>query len=139
MGLLMVPGMLLLAASPFWVPALRWWKTARALDVPSPFLRTMRMRLIRVPPGRVYLPLRRAREAGVALDAATAEAHLLAGGNLERVVEALVLAAEQKLSVSFQDASALDLARKDPLQIVRSGLLTPEGRIDYRAVFPHWK
>lgn len=135
----MVPGMLLLAATPYWVPALRWWKTARELDVPSPFLRTMRMRVWRVSPARVYLPLRRAREAGVALDAATAEAHLLAGVNLERVVEALVLAAEQKLSVSFQEASTLDLAGKDPLQIVRSGLITPEGRIDYQAVFPHWK
>lgn len=139
MGLLMVPGMLLLAAAPYWVPALRWWKTARALDVPSPFLRTMGMRFRGVRPGRVYLPLRRAREGGVALDARTAEAHLLAGGNLERVVEALVLAAEQKLSVSFQDASALDLAGKDVPQIIRSGLITPEGRIDYRAVFPHWK
>jgi uncharacterized protein YqfA (UPF0365 family) len=137
--LLFLSGVLLLAASPFWVPALRWWKTARELDVPSPFLRTMRMRFVGVRPGRVYLPLRRAREAGVALDAATAEGHLVAGGNLERVVEALVLAAEQKLSVSFQDASALDLMGKDPLEIVRSGQLTPEGRIDYRAVFPHWK
>ena len=109
MGLLFLPGMLLVMATPFWLSAVRWWSTARELGVESPFTRTMVMRLHRVRPARVYLPMRRAREGGVALDDRTAEAHLLAGGNLDRVVDALVLAAERSVRLDFQAASALDL------------------------------
>lgn len=136
MGGLIFPGILLLLSAPVWVPAVRWWSTARELGVNSPFTRTLGMRLRQVRPARVYLPLRRARDGGVALDAGAAETHLLAGGDLDRVVDALVLAAAQNVRLDFREASALDMAGRDPVEIVRNGPRTADGQIDYAAVFP---
>jgi uncharacterized protein YqfA (UPF0365 family) len=137
--LLAFPTMLVVMGAPAWIPVLRWRRRARALGVAHPVRHTLGMRLRRVRPGDVYLPLERAQRAGVHLDAQRAEAHLLAGGHLDRVVDALVLAAAKNVRLDFQEATALDLAGRDPLQIVRDGLVTAEGRIDYAAVFPHWK
>lgn len=136
MGALILPGMLLLVGAPLWMPALRWWRTARELGLDSPFSRTIAMRLRQVAPARVYLPLRRARDGGVALAAEVAESHLLAGGSLDRLVDAMVLAASRNVRLDFHQAAALDLAGRDPLEIVRSGPRTPDGQIDYAALFP---
>ncbi|MBW3572184.1 MAG: flotillin-like FloA family protein [Gemmatimonadetes bacterium] len=136
MGVLIVPGILLLLGAPIWMPALRWWSTARELGLDFAFSRTMAMRLRQVAPARVYLPLRRARDGGVEISAHLTEAHLLAGGNLDRVVDAMVLAASRNVRLDFDHATALDLAGRDPLEIVRSGPRTPDGQIDYAALFP---
>jgi uncharacterized protein YqfA (UPF0365 family) len=134
MGLLMLPAVLAVLASPVWVPALRWMGTARALGVERPFRRTAGMAFRRVRPGDVYGPLERARRAGVQLDADEAEAHLVIGGNLARVVDALVLAAEERVPLHFMQAVALDLSGRDVLEIVRNGTRTPEGGIDWAAL-----
>ena len=50
------------------------------------------MRLRRVPPARVIGPMIKAIKAGLRLTINELEAHYLAGGNVERVVNALIAA-----------------------------------------------
>lgn len=126
----------LLASAPWWLPGVRWYRTARGLGARYPFLGTVAMRIRRVRPASVYLPVRRAREAGVALDLATAEAHLLAGGHLDRVADALVLARQTNLPLDATQAMTLDLVGKDVVEVVRSGPRTADGRPDLARIFP---
>lgn len=86
--------------------------------------------------GELRSILRRAASAGVPLDAEAAEAHRAAGGDLARVVDALALAREQRVPLDFYQATALQLYGLDPLRIVRDGARTPEGHIDFAALFP---
>ncbi len=51
------------------------------------------------------------------------EAHYLAGGDVKRVVEALVAASRAGLKMTFPEAIELDLAGQDVIQLVRSGML----------------
>ncbi len=50
------------------------------------------MRLRRVPPSRIVHPLIKATKAGLELTTNQLEAHFLAGGNVDRVVNALIAA-----------------------------------------------
>lgn len=79
--------------------------------------------------------LQRAADAGVVLEPEAAEAHVAAGGDLARIVDALVLAREEKVPLDFYQATALELYGRDPLHIVRDGARTPEGHIDFAALF----
>lgn len=49
-------------------------------------------RLRRVVPARIILPLIKATKAGIALQVNQLEAHYLAGGNVDGVVDALIAA-----------------------------------------------
>lgn len=51
------------------------------------------------------------------------EAHHLAGGDVTKVIEALVAANRSGTKLTFQEATALDLAGKDVLAAAKSGML----------------
>lgn len=53
------------------------------------------------------------------------EAHFLAGGNLERVVRALIAADRAGIKLDFRTAAGIDLAGRDVLEAVRSSV-TPK-------------
>ena len=53
------------------------------------------------------------------------EAHLLAGGNVERVVTALIAADRAGIDLDFRTASSIDLAGRDVLEAVRTSV-TPK-------------
>jgi uncharacterized protein YqfA (UPF0365 family) len=50
------------------------------------------------------------------------EAHLLAGGNVERVVRALIAATKAKIELNWDTAAAIDLAGRDILEAVRTSV-----------------
>ena len=77
------------------------------------------MRLRRVPPGAVVNPLISAVKAGLTVSSTDLEAHYLAGGNVERVVSALISSNRAKLGLEFARAAAIDLAGRDILEAVR--------------------
>ncbi len=78
------------------------------------------MRLRRVNPSRIIYPLIKARKAGL-LDVhqGKLEAHFLAGGNVDKVVDALIAADKATIPLSFDQATAIDLAGRDVLEAVR--------------------
>jgi uncharacterized protein YqfA (UPF0365 family) len=77
------------------------------------------MRLRRVPPGVILNAMIQSKKAGLEVDSQSLEAHYLAGGNVFRVVHALVAADKAAISLAFQRATAIDLAGRDVLEAVK--------------------
>lgn len=61
-------------------------------------------------------------KAGVALNIDDLETHYLAGGDIKRVVEALIMAHGAKIPLSLEHAKAVDLANRDILEAVRNSV-----------------
>ena len=78
------------------------------------------MRLRRVPPGVILNALIQSKKAGLTdVDSQSLEAHYLAGGNVFRVVHALVAADKARINLSLQRATAIDLAGRNVLEAVK--------------------
>ena len=65
------------------------------------------MRLRKVPPASIIRPLISATKAGLDLDVGQMEAHHLAGGDVERVVKALISADRANIELPWKRATAL--------------------------------
>lgn len=61
----------------------------------------------------------RARKAGLEIDIAELESHVMAGGNISNVVNALISAHSANIDLSLQSAKAIDLAGRDVLNAVK--------------------
>ncbi len=77
------------------------------------------MRLRRVIPSKIILPLVKANKAGLDVNVNQLEAHYLAGGDVDRVVDALIAAHRATMSLTFERACAIDLAGRDVLEAVQ--------------------
>ncbi len=81
------------------------------------------MRLRRVPPNVVVTTMIQAKKAGINVLSGLLEAHYLAGGNVFNVVNALIAADKANLGLSFQRATAIDLAGRNVLEAVQMSVL----------------
>ena len=61
----------------------------------------------------------RARKAGLNIDITELESHIMAGGNVSNVVNALISAHSANIQLSLQEAKAIDLAGRDVLNAVK--------------------
>ncbi|MCX4286225.1 MAG: flotillin-like protein FloA [Clostridia bacterium] len=61
----------------------------------------------------------RARKAGLNIDITELESHIMAGGNVSNVVNALISAHSANIDLSLQEAKAIDLAGRDVLNAVK--------------------
>jgi len=95
------------------------WVSAVAAGVKVSLLSLVAMRLRRVPPHRIILPLIKADKAGIDVGQDQLEAHFLAGGNVDRVVDALIAADKARIALPFDRAAAIDLAGRDVLDAVK--------------------
>ena len=95
------------------------WVSAVAAGVKVSLLSLVAMRLRRVPPHRIILPLIKADKAGIDVTQDQLEAHFLAGGNIDRVVDALISADKARIGLPFDRAAAIDLAGRDVLDAVK--------------------
>jgi len=95
------------------------WISALASGVRVGIITLVAMRLRRVIPSRIVNPLIKARKAGLELDTNQLESHYLAGGNVDRVVDALVAAQRADIPLGFERAAAIDLAGRDVLEAVQ--------------------
>lgn len=77
------------------------------------------MRLRRVPPSIIVKSRISSVKAGLSISVDELEAHYLAGGNVERVVNALISADKAELEITFARATAIDLAGRDVLEAVQ--------------------
>ncbi len=101
------------------------WISAIASGVKVGILDLIGMKLRRVVPSKIVLPLIKATKAGLSLTSNQLEAHLLAGGNVDSVVNALIAAERAGISLSFEQASAIDLAGRDVFEAVKMSV-TPK-------------
>jgi len=95
------------------------WISALAARVPVGIFALIGMRLRRVAPIKIVVPLIKATKAGLDLNVNKLEGHLLAGGNVDRVVNALIAAQRAEIPLPFERAAAIDLAGRDVLQAVQ--------------------
>ena len=95
------------------------WISARAAGVNVGIFNLIGMRLRRVVPSKIILPLVKANKAGLDVNANQLEAHYLAGGDVDRVVDALIAAHRATMSLTFERAAAIDLAGRDVLEAVQ--------------------
>ena len=78
------------------------------------------MRIRNVPPYIIVPGMIEAHKAGLSnITRDELEAHYLAGGHVERVVHALVSASKANIELSFQMATAIDLAGRDVFEAVQ--------------------
>lgn len=95
------------------------WISALAAGVKISMMNLIGMRLRRVLPFKIVLPLIKATKAGINLNVNQLEAHYLAGGNVDRVVDALIAAQRANMDLIFERAAAIDLAGRDVLEAVK--------------------
>ena len=95
------------------------WISAMAAGVSGGIVNLIGMRLRRVVPSKIILPLVKANKAGLDVNVNQLEAHYLAGGDVDRVVDALIAAHRATMSLTFERACAIDLAGRDVLEAYR--------------------
>ena len=118
---LMVVGafILLLAIFFYYVPFLVWI-SAKVSGVNISLMQLFLMRIRKVPPYVITQAMIEAHKAGLkTLTRDELEAHYLAGGHVEKVVHALVSASKANIELTFQMATAIDLAGRDVFEAVQ--------------------
>lgn len=95
------------------------WISALAANVQIGIITLIGMRLRRVPPSQIVNPMIKAHKAGLELSSNQLEAHYLAGGNVDRVVDALIAAERANIPLPFERAVAIDLAGRNVLEAVQ--------------------
>ncbi len=124
MSILLIPmlGVLLfiVAAAVFlhFVP-LGLWISALAAGVNVGIFTLVGMRLRRVPPAQIVMPLIKANKAGLDVNVNQLEEHYLAGGDVDRVVDALIAAHRAQIPLPFERSAAIDLAGRNVLEAVQ--------------------
>jgi uncharacterized protein YqfA (UPF0365 family) len=117
---LVIIGLVLVALVVFFtfVPVMLWI-SALASGVKVSILTLVAMRIRRVLPSRIINPQIKATKAGLGLTINQLESHFLSGGNVDRVVNALIAAHRANIMLEFERAAAIDLAGRDVLQAVQ--------------------
>ncbi len=98
---------------------LNLWFQALVSGVRISLIQLIFMRWRKVPPGVIVRAMIEGTKAGLHLNRNDLEAHYLAGGNVEKVVHALVSASKANIDLSFKMATAIDLAGRDVFEAVQ--------------------
>lgn len=99
------------------------WLSAHVSGVHISLIQLFLMRIRNVPPSVIVPSLIEAHKAG--LDNVTRdnlEAHYMTGGHVERVVHALVSASKANIDLSFEKATAIDLAGRNVFEAVQTSV-----------------
>jgi uncharacterized protein YqfA (UPF0365 family) len=99
------------------------WIAAWSSGAPVGIFTLIAMRLRRVPPGVVVTSRISAVKAGLDIALNDLEAHYLAGGNVPKIVNALISADKANIPMPFKRAAAIDLAGRDVLEAVKMSVI----------------
>ena len=96
------------------------WLSAKVSGVNISLMQLFLMRIRNVPPGEIVQAMIEAHKAGLEnITRDALEAHYLAGGRVAKVVHALVSASKANIDLTFQMATAIDLAGRDVFEAVQ--------------------
>jgi uncharacterized protein YqfA (UPF0365 family) len=98
------------------------WLQAYLSGAPVAFWALVMMRFRRVNPSTVVLNRIAAKKAGLDISTDLIEAHLLAGGNVSRVVRAMIAADKARIDLPWSRATGVDLAGRDILDAVQTSV-----------------
>lgn len=117
--LILVAAVIVLCIFFYYVPFFLWI-SARVSGVRISLMQLFLMRIRQVPASVIVRALIEAHKAGLNdVTRDDLEAHYLAGGNVEKVVHALVSASKANIDLGFKMATAIDLAGRDVFQAVQ--------------------
>jgi len=80
------------------------------------------MRLRKVDATTIVISRISAMRAGLAVSQAEMESHVLAGGDVDRVIRAMIAATKANIDLSWKTATAIDLAGRDILDAVQTSV-----------------
>ena len=99
------------------------WLSAKVSGVHISLIQLFLMRIRNVPPGVIVPSLIEAHKAGLStITRDNLEAHYMTGGHVQRVVHALVSASKAGIELSFEKATAIDLAGRDVFEAVQTSV-----------------
>ena len=117
--LLIVAGIIVLALFYFIFSYIALWIQALVSGAKVGLINIIFMRFRKVPPKLIVESKIMAVKAGMEIPTDSLESHYLAGGNVSRVVQALIAADKANIDLSFNRAAAIDLAGRDVLEAVQ--------------------
>ncbi len=95
------------------------WFTAFVSGVRISLVQLVLMRWRKVPPQIIVRSMITATKAGLTIKRDDLEAHYLAGGRVQQVINALISADKANMNLDFKTATAIDLAGRDVLEAVQ--------------------
>ncbi|MEI5983513.1 UNVERIFIED_CONTAM: UPF0365 protein [Trichonephila clavipes] len=98
---------------------LNLWFTAQLSNVKISLLNLVLMRLRKVSPALVTNAMITSTKAGLKISSNEIETHYLAGGNVNKVIKALISADKANIPLDFKLATAIDLAGRDVFDAVQ--------------------
>jgi len=126
LGKIIILGIVLLLVVLFFIfVPVGLWISAIASGVKIGIVNLIGMKLRRVAPKKIVFPMIKATKAGLSTKVNQLEAHYLAGGNVDNVINALIAAERAHISLSFEKASAIDLAGRNVFEAVKMSV-TPK-------------
>jgi uncharacterized protein YqfA (UPF0365 family) len=117
--LVLVIGVAALILFFFVFSALSLWIQALISGAHVGLLNIVFMRFRKVPPTLIVKAKIMAVKAGLNISTDSLESHFLAGGNVQRVVQALIAADKANIALDFKRAAAIDLAGRHVLEAVQ--------------------
>ena len=121
-ALLVVAGLVALIVLMFVVQYFALWLQALLSGARVGFPDIIGMRFRKVQPTTIVYSRIRAVKAGIEVSTNQLETHYLAGGNVPRVVNALIAADRAKIELPWDTACAIDLAGRDILDAVQTSV-----------------
>ena len=98
----------------------RLWLQARLSGADIAFVELIGMSLRKVDVRQIVLSRITAVQAGLDITRLDLESHYLVGGNVAKVVRALILAKRENIGLSWKDATTIDLAGRDVVAEVQA-------------------
>lgn len=117
--LVIIAGIIALVLFYFIFSYLALWVQALVSGARVGLLNIIFMRFRKVPPKLIVESKIMAVKAGIEIPTDDLESHYLAGGNVSRVVQALIAADKANIDLTFNRSVAIDLAGRDVLEAVR--------------------
>ncbi|MFO0505310.1 MAG: flotillin-like FloA family protein, partial [Chryseotalea sp.] len=115
---LVFAGIILFFIFLYFVP-INLWITALFSGVKVGLFELVFMRIRKVPPRVIVDSLITATKAGLKITSTDLETHYLAGGNVPKVIKALISAEKANIVMDFKQATAIDLAGRDVFEAVQ--------------------
>lgn len=116
---IIIVGVILFLILFFYLVPIRLWISALAAGVKISIFTLIGMRIRNVAPARIVLPMIKASKAGLSVTINMLETHYLAGGDVDKVINALIGAQRANIPLEFGKAQAIDLAGRDVFMAVR--------------------
>ncbi|MBQ2508405.1 MAG: flotillin-like protein FloA [Bacteroidales bacterium] len=105
-----------------WLVPIGIWFQALISGVHTSLIQLIFMRFRKVPPAVIVKNMIAASKAGLKVKQNDLEAHYLAGGRVNSVINALISADKANMNLDFKTCTAIDLAGRDVLKAVQTSV-----------------